>query len=233
MAEAIRIDEGTWRFEDGGVRFFLLEGTEKALLIDSGMTCPDAKAQAEAVTRLPLELLNTHGDYDHTSGNKAFGTFYMSAAEDDYYHLHEGGEGTIIPLREGDVIDLGDRPLEIFETPGHTPGSIAILDVRNRALIAGDSIQDGPIFMYGEGRDMEQYLQSLKKVQAISDRFDVVYPSHSSFPVDKELVGKLIEGAQQIIDGTAQGEQFDLHGTLIWLVKFPYASFLRPLPESD
>ena len=37
MAEIIRINEDTVRIEDGGGRFFLLEGTEKALLIDTGM----------------------------------------------------------------------------------------------------------------------------------------------------------------------------------------------------
>ena len=43
----------------------------------------------------------------------------------------------MIPLKEGDIIDLGDRPLEIIDNPGHTPGSIAILDVKNRVLIGG------------------------------------------------------------------------------------------------
>ena len=43
MADVIKINENTWRFEDDGVRFFLLCGTEKAALIDSGMNTPDAR----------------------------------------------------------------------------------------------------------------------------------------------------------------------------------------------
>ncbi len=39
MADVIKIDEHTWRFEDRFVRFFLLEGEQKAVLIDSGMNC--------------------------------------------------------------------------------------------------------------------------------------------------------------------------------------------------
>ncbi|MBR3103127.1 MAG: hypothetical protein IKH46_04825 [Lachnospiraceae bacterium] len=37
MAEIIEINEKTWRIEEGMVRFFVLEGAEKAVMIDSGM----------------------------------------------------------------------------------------------------------------------------------------------------------------------------------------------------
>ena len=47
MADTIQINEKTWRFEDDGVRFFLLCGTEKAALVDSGMNTPNAKEMAE------------------------------------------------------------------------------------------------------------------------------------------------------------------------------------------
>ena len=43
MAEIIQMDEHSWRIEDTVVRFFVLEGTEKALLIGSGMNTPDAR----------------------------------------------------------------------------------------------------------------------------------------------------------------------------------------------
>jgi glyoxylase-like metal-dependent hydrolase (beta-lactamase superfamily II) len=69
MAEVYKINESTWRIEDGGVRFFLFCGTEQAALIDTGMNTPDAKEIAESLTNLPLILINTHGDPDHISGN--------------------------------------------------------------------------------------------------------------------------------------------------------------------
>lgn len=40
MREIIRIDENTWRIEDNGVRFYLLAGTERALMMDTGKTAP-------------------------------------------------------------------------------------------------------------------------------------------------------------------------------------------------
>ena len=63
--------------------------------------------------------------------------------------------GTLLPIREGDVLDLGGRRLEIIHLPGHTPGSIALLDTANRVLISGDPIQDGRIFMFGRFRDIK------------------------------------------------------------------------------
>ncbi len=80
MAEIIKINENTWRIEDGMVRFFVLEGDRKALLIDSGMNTPDAAELARSVTAKPLEMLNTHADRDHVSGNGAFAECYMSPA---------------------------------------------------------------------------------------------------------------------------------------------------------
>ncbi len=56
MADIIQINDTTWRIEDNGVRFFLLTGTEKALLIDSGMNTPNAKQIAESITKLPVML---------------------------------------------------------------------------------------------------------------------------------------------------------------------------------
>lgn len=74
------------------------------------------------------------------------------------------GTGDFTPIEDdGDRIDLGERPLEIISLPGHTPGSIAILDVNNRVLISEDPIQDGLIFMFGVQREIHAYSKSLKK----------------------------------------------------------------------
>ena len=229
MAEIIRINDNTWRIEDNGVRFFLLAGTEKALLIDSGMNTPDAKQIAESITKLPIMLLNTHADPDHISGNGSFNCFYMHPDEEDNYRTH-GGPGTILPVKDNDIIDLGDRPLKIIFIPGHTPGSIAILDIKNRVLISGDTVQDGNIFMFKEQRNMSLYIESLKKLSMYTDEFDTIYPSHGTFTVGPELIGNLIDGAEQIINGKAKGKIVDMFGAPVMLYKFPYAGFLCDVP---
>ncbi len=227
MSEIIKMNENTWRIEDGMVRMFLLTGTKEALLVDSGMNTPNAKEIAESITDLPVKLINTHADRDHVAGNGAFETFYMSPNEEDLYRRN-GGTGEILPVQQGDILDLGDRPLEIIDLSGHTPGSIAILDVKNRVLIGGDSIQDGRIFMFGEHRNLSHYIASLEKLSAYEGWFDTVYASHSSAEVAPDIIPKLIAGAKQILAGEANGEEIDMFGNSVLLYQFEYAGFLCP-----
>jgi glyoxylase-like metal-dependent hydrolase (beta-lactamase superfamily II) len=230
MAEIIKINDNTWRMEDNGVRFYLLCGTERAALIDTGMNAPDAREIAEGLTSLPLILINTHADPDHISGNAAFDSFYMSPNEEgNLRNFTEAGE--IIPIKEGDVIDLGDRPLRIIDIPGHTRGSIAILDDRNRVLISGDSVQDGRIFMFGPERNLEVYIESMKHLEIYADAFDEIYPMHGTFPVYNDLIGKLIEGAQDITAGRTEGKTVEVFGNEVCLYNFSYAGFLCELEK--
>ena len=194
-------------------------------MIDSGMNTPDAKSMAETVTKKPLELLNTHADRDHISGNAAFGRFYMVPAEEENYR-QSGGKGEVIPVHHGDVIDLGDRPLEMIEIPGHTPGSVAILDIKKRVLISGDSVQDGNIFMFGKFRNLKAYVSSMKKLMNYMDRFNEVYPSHGSIPADPGLIPKLIGYADHILSKTAEGQPVEKFGMKAVLYRFEDAGFL-------
>ena len=232
MAEVIKVNETTWRIEDGGVRFFLLCGTKKAALIDSGMNTPDAKEIAEGLTALPIIMINTHADPDHISGNGAFKEFYMSPEEKENYKNH-GGKGELIPIHEGDVIDLGERPLKIIDIPGHTPGSVAILDEKNRVLISGDTVQDGNIFMFGPQRNMEKLIQSLEHLMDFEGQYDEIYPMHGTIPVKPELVEKLLDGAEDIVGGKVEGKVVDMFGNEVMLYMFDYAGFLCDMKEED
>lgn len=228
MSEIIQINDNTWRIEDGMVRFFLLAGTKEALLIDSGMTTSNAKEIAESVTSLPIRHLITHADRDHISGSSAFEAVLMSPNEEVLYRKHYS-DGTIEAVQQSDIIDLGDRPLEIIDLPGHTYGSIAVLDINNRVLISGDSIQDGRIYMFGEHRNLSNYIAGLTALSQYENRFDTIYPSHSTFPVSPDLIPKLIEGAEQILSGQADGKEIDLFGNAVMLYQFEYAGFLCPV----
>lgn len=131
-----KIFENTYVCDEGGVRFFLLTGEEKALLVDSGMETKNVRALAGEVTDLPLTLFNTHTDRDHTGGNREFGQVMLNPAElVNYASPHPSQE--ILPVFDGDILDLGERPLKAIALPGHTPGSTALLDLKSGALFPG------------------------------------------------------------------------------------------------
>ena len=213
--EIIPINENSWRIEDSGVRCFLLTGSEKALLIDSGRELHTARDIAESLTDLPVMLLNTHADGDHTGSNEQFESFYMHP--DEEAHFRRGGRGgTIIPVREGDILDLGGRELRIIDLPGHTPGSIAVLDVGNRVLISGDPVQEhGRIFMFGAHRNMENYIRSLEHLETFTAKFDEIWPSHADIPISPALIRKLHDGARDVLDGKVAGSPVEVHGNQV------------------
>ena len=224
--EIIRMNENSWRVEDNGVRFFLLTGTEKALLIDSGMNVKNAREIAEGLTDLPVSLLNTHADRDHIGCNEQFESFYMHPAEEPIYR-RSGKAGEIIPVKEGDIIDLGNRELRIIDLPGHTPGSIAILDLEHRVLISGDPLQEhGRIFMFGDHRDMKKYISSLERLEKRKNEFDEIWPSHADIPISPEIIDKLRIGAQDVLDGKVQGRKAKVHGMSIVVYDLGFSAFL-------
>ena len=224
--EIVKINENTWRIEEGGVRFFLLAGKDKALLIDSGMQIRNAKEIAESLVDLPVELLNTHADPDHIGSNHEFDCFYMNPAEASNYYKTHKGTGTMIPVSDGDIIDLGGRELEIITLPGHTPGSIAVLDKNDRALFSGDPVQDGSIFMFGIHREMHAYILSLEKLEKYKDRFDRIYPSHGTCPVEPKLISALHDGAKRILEEDIEPTDAEVFGRKIKVYDVGAAKFL-------
>lgn len=228
--EIVKITDATWRIEDAGVRLFLLAGDEKALLIDSGMQIHNAKDIAQQIVSQPIALLNTHADMDHIGSNDQFASFYMHPAEASNYYNTQGKQGTFIPVVDGDILDLGNRSLKIISIPGHTPGSIAVLDMEQRVLYSGDTVQDGTIFMFGIQREMHAYLQSLKKLEALSDCFDWIYPSHGNIPLPPAQISLLYQAASDILEHKIEGKDANFHGIPLKKYTTACASFLCDRP---
>lgn len=209
------IDERTWRFDEEGVRFFLLEGDERALLVDSGMQTHNARDLAEQLTSLPLTLLNTHCDRDHVGSNAQFDEVWVSPME--LVHPQAPHDAHVVhPIWDGDVIDLGKRPLEVIALPGHTPGSVALLDRTTGMLFSGDPIQrDGRIFMFGPLRSMAAYILSLQRLEARKAEISSIWPCHATCPVDAGAIGELIAGVQAVERGEVPYTMAEMHGTPI------------------
>jgi glyoxylase-like metal-dependent hydrolase (beta-lactamase superfamily II) len=94
-------------------------------------------------------------------------------------------------LNDGDVIDLGDRSLEVLHLPGHSPGSIALYDPAQDTLYSGDVVYDGELIDQAHGCVPEAYSRSMERLARLAPR--LVHPGHyHSF--DNERMQRLIEG---------------------------------------
>ena len=210
MENVKKIADHFWTFEEDGVRSFLFEGTDRAMLIDTGFGKLPLLDMVAELTKLPVFLVNTHTDRDHTGCNKDFKPVYLHPSEMEHYQnaLPENCRmEDVLPLWEGDIIDLGCWKFEVILTPGHTPGSIMLLEREKRMLISGDSIQDGTIFMFGAGRNMPAFQSSLKRIMSIADTFDSIWPSHGSYPLTADIIPGILQGTRDLLDGKLSGQE--------------------------
>ena len=76
------LQPGLWAIEDGHVRMFLLEGSEKALLLDTGFGTGDLCRLISSLTKKPLMLVISNSDRDHVGGCAQFeGDVFLHPAE--------------------------------------------------------------------------------------------------------------------------------------------------------
>jgi len=102
-------------------------------------------------------------------------------------------------LDEGDVVDLGDRHFRVFHLPGHSPGSISLLEEETGILLSGDVVYDHDLFDTVYHSDPEVYAESLKRLREVP--VSVVHPGHGlSFDRDrlKLIIDEYLAGGRRI-----------------------------------
>lgn len=221
--------------DKGQSNIYLVKGSQRSLLIDTGWGIGDLPVVVREYVDTPVIVVNTHGHPDHVGGNYQFDNVYISK-EDEFllkgcFNEERRGwairyvargpypegfsredwvraePGGIIHLDDNHIFDLGSKKIEVIPIPGHSPGCVALLDSRDRMLFTGDSIIEGDVWMYlDESAPLEVYLSSLKKLESASDRFDMLLPAHCRAPISKAVISELIDGVGKILDGTLKGK---------------------------
>jgi glyoxylase-like metal-dependent hydrolase (beta-lactamase superfamily II) len=79
-------------------------------------------------------------------------------------------------VREGDVVDLGDRAFEILHLPGHSPGGIGLWEKATGTLFSGDAIYDGPLIGNLPHSDVADYVATLERLKTLP--VSVVHAGH-------------------------------------------------------
>lgn len=203
---------------------YLLNGSERSLLIDTGLGICNIYDQVVRLTQKPVTAVATHIHWDHIGGHRYFPDFYAHEAELDWLHggfplspaqirdmvvdrcdLPEGydvrtyslfqGTPTRV-LRDGDVIDLGNRRVQVLHTPGHSPGHMCFYEADRGYLFTGDLVYLGTLFAYYPSTDPEAYLLSLEKVASLDVKR--VFPGHHSLAVGPDILVRMRDAFRQL-----------------------------------
>ncbi|WP_416150793.1 MBL fold metallo-hydrolase [Salipaludibacillus sp. HK11] len=145
------------------VNCYLVDEEDELTLIDAALPY-STKSIITAVKRIGKPLTNiilTHAHSDHVGALDELKRIlpsvnvHISSREarlltgdrtmllDEQDSVIRGGIPKNIKTKPDNLLQEGDRvgSLEVISAPGHTPGQIALLDIRNRSLIAGDTFQ--------------------------------------------------------------------------------------------
>jgi len=193
------LGDQVWAIDEQMVQCYLIVGTARALLFDCCLSGGEQfKAAVDSVTDLPVQLVFSHTDPDHTGAQDFFGPPLLHPAEYDYYVAKGNAGRAVRPVWEGDVLDLGGIRLEVILIPGHTPGSIALLDRDGRRLFAGDTLSDRSVYLFGPGRNLSAYIESLRKLEPLAEAVDVIHVGHGSLTLGPEWIARHRAAAESL-----------------------------------
>jgi glyoxylase-like metal-dependent hydrolase (beta-lactamase superfamily II) len=184
-----------------------LRADEEAFLVDSPVLPAELEALpsllAQAAFPQVQGLLVTHGDWDHLLGRYAFPDATIGCAEstaqrlrdepgsaqralrafdDEHYVERRGplGLAGAQPLPVPGQCELGQHPLELYPTPGHTADGMAILAAWAGLLCCGDYLSPVEIPWLSPGGSPAAYRDTLERLRGLVQRVDTVVPGHGA-----------------------------------------------------
>ncbi len=202
------ISDGVYAIdEDKMVTIYLVCGENKAILIDTGCGSGSLKAYSKKLFQGDIAVLHTHTHGDHIGCDCEFTEIYVS--EKDVQPLIVSGidRECIRFLKEGNTIDIGGRSLTVYETPGHTKGSLVFADEKNGLLFAGDNVSDEPVWLMPADSDMDSYIASMKKLFDIAPRYTKILGCHGKNEQTQEQIKYLIECVDEYRKGMLPAEE--------------------------
>lgn len=206
---------------------YLLCGIEKAVLIDTGLGVANIKEVVNNLTKLSVTAITTHAHWDHIGGHKYFPNFAVHEDEVTWiseqfpiplqvvkknltlkpcdfpadfrledYQIFKGNPSSV--LRDGDILDLGDRTLQVIHTPGHSPGHCCFYEQDRRWLYSGDLIYQGCLDAFYPTTDPKQFRQSVRKVQQLD--INRILPAHHQLTIPVNIVNQIATAFDSLED---------------------------------
>lgn len=203
---------------------YLLNGTQRSLLIDTGLGICNISEVISQLTDKPITAIATHIHWDHIGGHKYYPDFYAHEAELDWlnggfpqpletirgyvadrcelpkdFHIDEyvffQGKPTKV-LYGGEHIDLGGRMVDVIHTPGHAPGHICFWETERGYLFTGDLAYKGMLTAWFPSTDPDAYLKSIETVAALPA--EKVFPAHHSLDMQPEILLRMRDTLREL-----------------------------------
>jgi len=208
-----QIDEHTWEGNGhlmSNETIYLIEGSEKAILLDAGTKIDGLRKIVEDITSKPITLIATHVHPDHTgSAINDFEEIWINAADTpNVPQFMAGYHGKINYLEDGQVFDLGGRRIEVIFTPGHTPGSATFFEMDGRKWgYSGDAFGSGNLLLT---TNFSTLLATATRIEAYMKRHGIekMYPGHymGSNPETLQRISDMKRMSEEMIEGVRKGE---------------------------
>ena len=220
-----KINEDTWiiNFMNGSQNMYLLEGRDRALLIDTGWGAGNLREHVEKLTSKPIVVANTHGHLDHTGGNGEWESVMMlPGGEGDLFTCYRlPFDVSKLPypnyehklVKDGDTVDLGDRLIELIDISSHSNGSLAFLDRKNGFLFVGDEMESAQVLMYeteaipGYDFILDQKLRAhhanMLRLKSLKGEWNTLFPAHNGAPIAHSYLDDYIALVEHIYLGDA------------------------------
>jgi glyoxylase-like metal-dependent hydrolase (beta-lactamase superfamily II) len=149
---------------------YLIFGSERAMLVDTGAGASDAARVVEGLIAkwakrnqresVPLVVTHSHAHGDHVAGDKGFdgmsGVTLVAAAVPA---LQRAFAIENWPEQIGSI-DLGQRVVDVIPIPGHQPAHVAYYDRKTGILLTGDHLYPGRLYI----TDFLAYLASTRRM---------------------------------------------------------------------
>ena len=229
-----------------GVRSFLVEGTDRAVLIDTGVGAGNIREYVESLTKLTYDVILTHGHVDHAGGAGCFEKVYLAeedwslekvhctremkegylefAAPDFYEEIKTEnyisiGKTQFISLENEQEFSLGGITLKTINVPGHTAGMMCILLQELKILLVGDACNDRTFLFDREATSVSAYQKSLKSLQLFDSMYDTVWFSHGPLEQKKGIVEVCIGLTEEILQRIDDKVPFEFMGQTAYMAK--------------
>jgi glyoxylase-like metal-dependent hydrolase (beta-lactamase superfamily II) len=239
------------------VKSYLVEGERDVAIIDTGTGAGDFPGLVASLSSKRPRVLQSHGHWDHAGHSYAFdevlihptevewlrGGFpaqrYITAFSPEHADVEfipagfdpsNGMRGTDATgtIEHGDLIDLGNRVLEVIHTPGHSAGGVTFLDRTGRALFVADVVYLSSMYLFFVDSDTEAFRVSLDRLIAVLDDVDLVFPAHGDAPMTPQDVRDIQAAFAQVSAGEVAATERSLLGYEVDSYDFGRFSFLLP-----